>query len=338
VAKTSAERVRIAREWLLLLGSLLVIAAFYNHYLGHSAYLVEMVLIAAGVAIATYTLRTMPGEAQKMEDGLLVKALSRYLTKRQCAALIPLVGFLLILGWSAWKLFIVGESNLRMNDFIVTLFGLSLVLYYQGPSRLVLQKDFAVLYLMFLTFVFVVIWGTYTLVTGESYYRVTAYSEYYFITIPVVKMVNLFGVAAYAELDLDGFGLSNTISYEYHDRLLRVGIGSGCSGLYSAGMFFSAFLAFVLVRYHRVDWRILSALAFGLFMTWVANIIRMTITIMVGSAYGHPALAFVHSYLGILIFVGCVTVFWYLTVRWLDRREEVFAPPSPAPNRSGSEG
>ncbi|MGQ9588213.1 MAG: exosortase/archaeosortase family protein [Thermoplasmata archaeon] len=326
---------KIPREWLLLLGSLLVIAALYNHYMGHSAYLVEIVLIATGTAIATYTLRTGPGAIKRVEDGLLVKVLSRYIAKERCVVLLPLVGFLIILVWTIWKLFVVGESNLRMNDFIVTLFGLSLVLYYQGPSRYTLQKDFAVLYLMFLAIVFVVIWGTYTVVTGESYYRVTAYSEYYLITIPVVKLVNLFGTAARAELDLDGLGLSNMIDYEYQGRLLRVGIGTGCSGLYSAGMFFSAFIAFVLVRYRKIDRRILVALALGLFMTWAANIVRMAITIMVGSAYGHPALAFVHSYLGILIFVACVTVFWYLMVGWLDRDEEAFEPPLPVPDRSG---
>ncbi|HEX7391984.1 MAG TPA: hypothetical protein VF374_03430, partial [Thermoplasmata archaeon] len=50
------------------------------------------------------------------------------------------------------------------------------------------------------------------------------------------------------------------------------------------------------------------------------------ITIWVGSMYGHPALAFVHSTLGILIFVAFITVFWYLIVRWLDK-----SPTEPTP-------
>jgi membrane protein implicated in regulation of membrane protease activity len=48
----------------------------------------------------------------------------------------------------------------------------------------------------------------------------------------------------------------------------------------------------------------------------------MTITILVGSIWGHPALVFVHSYIGILIFVAFVTVFWLLIVRWLDKVEK----------------
>jgi exosortase/archaeosortase family protein len=199
---------------------------------------------------------------------------------------------------------------------------LSLVLYYSGPSRFAMQKDFVVLYLMFMTIVFAVIWELYTIVTGESYYRVTAYSEYYFITTPVVSIVNVFGIDASSHLDLNEHGISNLISYEYHGRTLLLGIGSGCSGLYSLGLFFSAFLAFVLVRYRTVDWRILTALGLGLFVTWVSNILRMVITIIIGSMYGHPALAFVHSYIGIIIFVVFVTIFWTAIVFWLDRGEE----------------
>lgn len=313
-------------EWVLLSGSLLVMAALYNHYLGHSSYFTEIVLVAVGASLAVFSLRRMSAAKPEKRDGLLVDFLSRFLSRERIATLLPIVGFAVILVWSAWKIFVTGQADLRMEDFIVTLFGLSLVLYYVGPSEYTMQKDFIVFYLMFLTIVFAVIWKSYSLITGESYSRITAYSEWYFITIPVVGLLRLFGLEVEAELDLGGIGLSNTIAYEYNDVLLRIGIGSGCSGLYSAGLFFSAFLAFVIVRYHRINWRTLTALGLGLAVTWFANIFRMAITIWVGSMYGHPALAFVHSTIGILIFVAFITVFWFLIVRWLDK-----SPTEPLP-------
>lgn len=319
--------VRFQREWLLLVGSLLIVGALYNHYLGHSVYLVELIFIAVGSLMALYSLKGLAKNSPTKNDGLLVVFLSRWLAKEQIAALLPLLGFLVIVSWSGWKLFITKETNLRMEDFIVTLFGLSLVLYYSGPSRFSTQKDFAVLYLMFLTIVFAVIWKTYTLITGESYYRVTAYSEYYFITIPVVSLARLLGIHADAQLNLSGFGLSNTIAYDYHGHYILLGIGSGCSGLYSAGLFFSAFLAFVLVRYRKVNPRILVALGAGLLLTWFSNIIRMVVTVATGAMWGHPALVFVHSYIGILIFLAFITIFWFIIVRWLDRFETSTAPP-----------
>lgn len=324
---------KISPYWTLLFGTLLVVAALYNHYLGHSALLVEIVLVGIGTGTALYSLRLLEKGEPEEFSGMLFQILSRYLSRKQSATLVPLIGFAMILSWTVWKLFVIGTSDLRMTDFIVTLLGLSLILYYYGPSRFAMQKDFVVLYLTFLTVTFVVIWGAYTRITGESYYRVTAYSEYYFITIPVVALINLCGVSASAELDLGGIGLSNVISYEYHGVLLRVGIGTGCSGLYSAGLFFSAFLAFVLVRYGKVDLPIVLSLGLGLFITWAGNIVRMTITVLVGHAYGHPALAFVHSYIGILIFVVFITAFWFLVVRWLDKREfkEVGEEPGQEP-------
>ena len=312
---------KVQREWLLLLGSLFVIAALYNHYIGHSVYLVEIIFVVIGTLIVLYGLITQRFEPADAEEGMLVALLSRYMTKKQCSFILPLVGFLLILGWSIWKLSVKGTADLQMEDFMVTLLGLALVLYYSGPSRFTPQKDFVVLYLIFMTFVFVVIWKSYVMFTGDAGARFSSYTRYYLITIPVVVLVQLLGVDASAFLQTDSPGLTNFIEYAYHGRYITVGIGVTCSGLYSAGLFFSAFLAFVLVRYRKIDKYILFGLGVGLLVTWLSNIFRMTITVLVGSIYGHPALSVFHSYFGIIVFIIFLTVFWVLIVRWLDRHE-----------------
>lgn len=289
--------------------------------MGHSAYSVELVFIASGIVLAIYSLVYVRREAKELGNGILVDLLSKVISRERSTVLIPLAGFLLVAIWSGWKLLVSGQADLRLEDFVVTLFGTSLVLYNAGPSKYAMQKDFVVLYLMFLTIVFAVIWKTYTIVSGDSFYRINAYSEYYFIVIPVVLLVRIFGADVSSELDASSHGISNYITFEYQGRHILLGIGEGCSGLYSAGLFFSAFLAFVLVRYRKVDPWILAALGVGFIVTWASNIIRMAITIMIGSAYGAPALAFFHSYIGIIVFVVFVTIFWMLIVRWLDRFE-----------------
>ncbi len=55
----------------------------------------------------------------------------------------------------------------------------------------------------------------------------------------------------------------------------------------------------------------------------------MIFTIMTGIVWGHPALAFVHSYIGILIFVAFITVFWITVVKWLDK---AYQKREPAPH------
>lgn len=317
-------------EWSLILGSMLVAGALYNHYMGHSALLIELIMLAAGASLFILSVKCHSGSmAVPEKHGMLHRLLSKWLKDRLVEQLIPATGFALLLAWSIYKIVVVGETDLRMEDIIVTLLGFSLVLYESGPSKAQTAKDFTVLYLAFLAFVFVVIWKTYSIVTGESYYEITAYAEYYIVTLPVVHILQMFGFDVNAVLDIDGIGLSNVIEYHYDGRLLRVGIGVGCSGLYSAGLFFSAFLAFVLVRYEKVDRYIVAAVAIGFALTWLSNIIRMIVTILAGIFWGHPALALVHSYIGIIIFVCLITVFWMCITRWLDGIESRSEPPAP---------
>lgn len=313
---------RFRRDWLLLLGSLFVAAALYSHYIGgHSALLNEIIMVVVGVVLALLSLKGFTQKTSAPKDGLLISILARVVPKEKCAVYISLMGFLILLAWSVWKIAVVGSTELWMEDFIVTLFSMSLVLYQAGPSKIQPVKDFVVLYLMFLTIVFVIIWRMYEMLSGESSSEITSYAEFYLVTKPVVGTIQLLGFRANAVLDINGPGLTNIIEYEHNGNMLRVGVGTGCSGLYSAGLFFSAFLAFVLARYRKVDKHIGVALGIGFIVTWASNIIRMVITVLVGIAWGHPALALVHSYLGILIFVSFITVFWVLIIRWLDKVE-----------------
>ncbi len=333
---------KIRHDWLLFIGALMIIGALYNHYLGHSVLLYELILLAVGSALGLISAKLRIGRDDVARDeGLITSFLSRWLEARTIGIVLPLSGFVLLIVWSLWKVAFAGETNLRMEDFVVTLFALSLILYQSAPLKLHEQRDFVILYLMFLTIVFAGIWKLYSLITGESYGRITTYAEYYFITIPVVSVVNLFGVDAHAVLNLSGIGLSNIIEYQYEGRLIRLGIGVGCSGLYSAGLFFSAFLAFVLVRYQTVNARILAGLGIGLFVTWLSNILRMVVTIIVGSEFGAPALATFHMYFGIIAFMCFVVIFWYFIMRWLDghmaERLRVIADrASPAPQNTAA--
>lgn len=311
---------KFQREWFLLLGSLVVAGALYAHYMGHSVLLVQLIMLAVGSGMALYAAKGIAAREGEATNGVLSRILSRYMTKEACGAVIAGGGFMLLLAWSAWKILVLKSADMRLEDFIVTLFGLSLVLYNVGPSKTHMVQDFVVLYLTFLTIVFVVIWRSYSFVTGESYVGVTAYAEYYAVTLPVTAILNFFGFNVTSELNLKGFGLSNIINYQHDHALLKLGIGTGCSGLYSAGLFFSAFLAFVLVRYRKVNVTTGIALGIGFALTWLSNIIRMVFTIMTGILWGHPALAFFHMYFGILVFIAFVTVFWILIVRWLDSK------------------
>jgi exosortase/archaeosortase family protein len=119
-----------------------------------------------------------------------------------------------------------------------------------------------------------------------------------------------------------------------------VGIGLSCTGLYSVSIFISGFIAFVLIEYRRLDIRVASLLTLGIFTSWFANILRMTIIVVVGSHYGREALVWTHANLGIFIFMLWVGLFWAIMFRLLvppkteDKKEEESQERPPDGNES----
>src|SRR5213079_525963 len=63
---------------------------------------------------------------------------------------------------------------------------------------------------------------------------------------------------------------------------VTVVITTACSGIYSFGIFASAFAAFVLAEYDRLTRRIWLLLALGLMSSYIANVLRMVVMVIVG--------------------------------------------------------
>ncbi|MCJ7489413.1 MAG: hypothetical protein MUO87_04630, partial [Thermoplasmata archaeon] len=107
---------KIREDWLLLVGALIIIGALYNHYLGHSVLLFELILLAVGSAMGLLSVWRMLGRKDVAEDkGLITELLSRYLKEKTISVLLPSIGLLLLVSWSAWKVLSASETNLRME-------------------------------------------------------------------------------------------------------------------------------------------------------------------------------------------------------------------------------
>lgn len=102
-----------------------------------------------------------------------------------------------------------------------------------------------------------------------------------------------------------------------------VGIGFSCTGLYSVSIFISGFIAFILIEYKKFDIRVASLLTLGVFTSWFANILRMTIIVAVGSHYGGEALNWTHANMGIFIFMLWVGIFWGVMFKLLVPKDQM---------------
>src|SRR5256885_1700502 len=119
-----------------------------------------------------------------------------------------------------------------------------------------------------------------------------------------------------------------------HGRLVRlfppIGVGiqvtvvitTACSGIYSFGIFASAFVAFVLTEYDRLTGRIWLLLALGLMSSYIANVLRMVVIVLVGyyADSGQADLQnmlIAHSYAGWIIFLAWIALFWGALLKFL---------------------
>ena len=133
---------KIRHDWLLFIGALTIIGALYNHYLGHSVLFFELILLAAGVALGLISAKfRIEGDGIGQDKGLIARFLSRWMEEKTIGTFVPLSGLALLAVWSLWKVLSAGQTNLRMEDFIVTIFSLSLILYQSAPVKLLIPAN-----------------------------------------------------------------------------------------------------------------------------------------------------------------------------------------------------
>ena len=119
---------------------------------------------------------------------------------------------------------------------------------------------------------------------------------------------------------------------------VTVVITTACSGIYSFGIFASAFVAFVLTEFQRPARRVWLLLGLGMVTAYVANVLRMVIIVLVGyytdsSTTDLQNMLIAHSYAGWLIFLGWIALFWAVLFRLLP--PSTTTPERPGPKKRG---
>jgi len=90
-----------------------------------------------------------------------------------------------------------------------------------------------------------------------------------------------------------------------------------CAGFLSLLMFIAAF-SFVILDVGRELGvaRLTFLLLTGAIVTFAASILRVFIVIIVGIYYGLDALSEVHTFLGYVVFLTVICLFWYASLSW----------------------
>ena len=242
----------------------------------------------------------------------------------------PVMGVLVIAAVAVFNIAIKKELDFGGNDIVMLLLGAILLGYHHIPKSYKREKDFAIIFFTLLC-VIVVIPTTlynyqYGTTEGDWDDEEVPNSQIVdvFLARPVSKLVDITGVYSYNE----GIAIFYEKNYDYSDdddprALGRVSIALGCTGLYSVSIFLSGFTAFILVEYHQFDQKVGILLGLGILSSYIANLLRMAIIVLVGSYYGTDALLWTHENLGEFIFLIWIAIFWSFMFNYLFEEQGV---------------
>ena len=306
--------------------------------------LLGVALFLVGAVLMYLTSRLGTGSGLRSDQGFLFprdglgripviseRIVDLYTLRGRYPWLMTLTGILLALGVIFYNYYVQVNTYLGSNDYVVLMLALSIGSYVYIPKKYAVERDFMLMFLTLLFLIVVIPTTYYTHAhgsTGGSWEDHNPDSDviHYLLARPLAFMVNTF--FGRTHVDVDGVLLT------YHDvggNRLEVSIALGCTGLYSASIFLSAFIAYILVEYRQFDARVGILLALGILTSYIANLLRMIIILLVGYYYGMDALLTAHANVGELIFLFWIAIFWGLMFKYLDIKVPWDPEGDPAP-------
>jgi archaeosortase C (PEF-CTERM variant) len=320
-----SQRFRFLAGLILLLAGLEIAIT-----LTYMARWIGLVMMIFGLLILVITARKTPedkkeqetkreGETEEIptkEKRTLAQFLISTLTLNgRLNSLLPVFGAAIIIFVYAFNFMYREGFEIGVNDTLTILLGATLMLYSYVPEKFAKERDFVFLFFFFMVLVLVLPLFLYELLAGPIPENPRSPYIYWLLARPTADMLNFVGISSVAKTAQAGV----IIDYKSMQSGAwdSVGIGISCTGLYSVSIFISGFIAFILLEYQRFDLKVASLLTLGVFTSWLANIFRMTIIVVVGSYYGREALRWTHANVGIFIFMIWVGIFWGLMFKLL---------------------
>jgi archaeosortase C (PEF-CTERM variant) len=324
----------------VLAGLLLVFTGvdlLFNPPKGQLIELFGIPFLAAGLSVLALVFRRgdafVAGEVRRTLGSRLIDRLT---LRRRIVPFLPAAAIAIIAMDLAYNLLVFGGLSIGTEDTAVLLFAAAMFAYPLVPADFGRERDFVLLFMGVFIAILVV-----PLLLARVYYQdlersVDIYS-WTALAPQTAWTLNLLGVPARAE----AFPWTTAPGVTFVTQggvQLTVIITTACSGIYSFGIFASAFVAFVLTEYERLEPRVFVLLGLGFVTAYVANILRMVMIVLFGVYSATPEASLqnmlvAHSNLGWVIFLGWITLFWAIVFRFFVRRPG--PAPKPEPRKRG---
>jgi len=239
--------------------------------------------------------------------------------------LFPALGVGIVLADIGYNLLLSATPAIQTEDTIVLLSAATLMAYRLVPARYARERDFVLLFFVCLNAILVV-----PLLLARAYYAdfdrsVDLYS-WVALAPETSAILQLIGVSNTVHSVAGSTAPGLTFTPQHDPVQVTVVITTACSGIYSFGIFGSAFIAFFMTETTRPTKRLWTLLGLGLLAAYVANVLRMAVIVLVGYYTDSPEtdlqnMLLAHSYAGWLIFLGWITLFWGVLFKFFPQHQ-----------------
>src|SRR5256712_986234 len=295
-------------------------------------------LVAVGVAMLVRIVWPAGTRLPEAPPSLASALIRRATWNGRLVRLFPMVGVMMLAADLLYNLKLSASPALQTEDTIVILAASVFIVYGFVPPAFSRERDFVLTFVVALNAILVIplllarAWEA-NFERSVDFYSWVALAPQTSAVLRLVGVDNTIHPVAGATAP----GL--TFTPQHLGVQVTVVITTACSGIYSFGIFASAFVAFVLTEFHRPARRVWLLLGLGLATAYIANVLRMVIIVLVGyytdtTETDLQNMLIAHSYAGWLIFLGWITLFWSVLLKVMPRERPLSPSPQVAePNR-----
>lgn len=252
------------------------------------------------------------------EDTLASRLLHRLTFRGRLVRWFPVLGVAIVVTDLAYNAYLSPTPALLTEDTIVLLFAASLLAYNVVPARFGRERDFVLVFMASVVAILVIplllsrVWTADFERSVDGYSWVALAPQTSWI-LGVLGVPNTLGAVSGSTAPGISFVTNAGVG-------VTVVITTACSGIYSFGIFTSAFVAYVLTEFRRVTLKVPVLLVLGFVTSYAANILRMVAIVLVGVYTDTPEsglqnMLVAHSNFGWIIFLAWIALFWGIVLR-----------------------
>ena len=278
-------------------------------------------LAVGGAAILVGIVWPAATRLQEAPPSLASRLIRRVTWDGRLVRLFPMIGVMILAADLLYNLKLSASPSLQTEDTIAILAAGVFMVYGFVPPRFSRERDFVLTFVIALNAILVV-----PLLLARAweanFERSVDFYSWVALAPETSAVLRLIGVENTIHPVAGATAPGLTFTPQHLGVRVTVVITTACSGIYSFGIFASAFVAFVLTEFQRPARRLWLLLGLGMGAAYVANVLRMVIIVLVGyyTDTGETDLQnmlIAHSYAGWLIFLAWIALFWGLLFRLL---------------------